>query len=210
MALRSPEPPGASFCRGGARPPRRLCPTATAISATARPIRRIGPGLDFDARGRLDMPSAPGAGRAAQCRLLHLRTARLHERSDRRPRSLGRRRKPHPHRDFRRGSVHDPGHRRIAAPAAASAGRASRRGTAGLVRPERPRVSAGGQTFQSLLELAEACDIPVRWSCRTGVCHTCETGLVAGTVSYRPDPIDAPVGRQCADLLLATPGRHRD
>jgi ferredoxin len=46
--------------------------------------------------------------------------------------------------------------------------------------------------FQSLLELAEACDIPVRWSCRTGVCHTCETGLVAGTVSYRPDPIDAP------------------
>ncbi|WP_457301063.1 3-alpha domain-containing protein, partial [Phyllobacterium sp. P5_D12] len=47
-------------------------------------------------------------------------------------------------------------------------------------------------TFQSLLELAEACDVPVRWSCRTGVCHTCETGLVAGTVRYRPDPIDAP------------------
>ena len=46
--------------------------------------------------------------------------------------------------------------------------------------------------FQSVLELAEACDVPVRWSCRTGVCHTCETGLVAGTVSYRPDPVDAP------------------
>jgi ferredoxin-NADP reductase/MOSC domain-containing protein YiiM len=46
--------------------------------------------------------------------------------------------------------------------------------------------------FQSLLELAEACDIPVRWSCRTGVCHTCETWLVAGAVSYRPDPVDAP------------------
>ncbi len=30
--------------------------------------------------------------------------------------------------------------------------------------------------FQSLLELAEACDVPVRWSCRTGVCHTCESG----------------------------------
>src|SRR5262249_39066044 len=25
--------------------------------------------------------------------------------------------------------------------------------------------------YQSLLELAEACDVPVRWSCRTGVCH---------------------------------------
>jgi ferredoxin len=46
--------------------------------------------------------------------------------------------------------------------------------------------------FQSLLELAEACAIPVRWSCRTGVCHSCETGLVAGTVNYRPSPIDAP------------------
>jgi ferredoxin-NADP reductase/MOSC domain-containing protein YiiM len=46
--------------------------------------------------------------------------------------------------------------------------------------------------FQSILELAEACDIPTRWSCRTGVCHTCESGLVAGTVMYRPDPIDPP------------------
>jgi ferredoxin len=46
--------------------------------------------------------------------------------------------------------------------------------------------------FRSLLELAEACDVPVRWSCRTGVCHTCETGLVEGTVSYDPAPIDAP------------------
>jgi ferredoxin-NADP reductase/MOSC domain-containing protein YiiM len=47
-------------------------------------------------------------------------------------------------------------------------------------------------TFHSLLELAEACDVPVRWACRTGVCHTCESGLVAGKIGYRPDPIDAP------------------
>jgi ferredoxin-NADP reductase/MOSC domain-containing protein YiiM len=46
--------------------------------------------------------------------------------------------------------------------------------------------------FASLLELAEACDINVRWSCRTGVCHTCETGLVSGDVSYRPDPLEPP------------------
>ncbi|MDT7772717.1 MAG: hypothetical protein QOC67_1641, partial [Pseudonocardiales bacterium] len=44
----------------------------------------------------------------------------------------------------------------------------------------------------SLLELAEACDVPVRWSCRTGVCHTCETGLISGAVSYAPDPVDVP------------------
>jgi ferredoxin-NADP reductase/MOSC domain-containing protein YiiM/ferredoxin len=44
--------------------------------------------------------------------------------------------------------------------------------------------------YASLLELAEACDVPVRWSCRTGVCHTCETGLVSGGVEYRPDPLE--------------------
>jgi ferredoxin-NADP reductase/MOSC domain-containing protein YiiM len=46
--------------------------------------------------------------------------------------------------------------------------------------------------YGSLLELAEACDVPVRWSCRTGVCHTCVTGLLSGSVSYEPDPVDAP------------------
>jgi ferredoxin-NADP reductase len=45
---------------------------------------------------------------------------------------------------------------------------------------------------QSLLELAEACDVPVRWSCRTGVCHNCESGLISGSVSYQPDPLDPP------------------
>ncbi|SEK14682.1 MULTISPECIES: MOSC and FAD-binding oxidoreductase domain-containing protein [unclassified Variovorax] len=45
---------------------------------------------------------------------------------------------------------------------------------------------------QSLLELAEACDVPVRWSCRTGVCHNCESGLVSGGVDYRPEPLDPP------------------
>lgn len=44
----------------------------------------------------------------------------------------------------------------------------------------------------SLLELAEACDVPVQWSCRTGVCHTCELALMAGTVDYSPDPVEPP------------------
>src|SRR5215213_1716130 len=46
--------------------------------------------------------------------------------------------------------------------------------------------------YASLLELAEACDVPVRWSCRTGVCHSCETTLIAGTVDYDPDPVEPP------------------
>jgi len=48
------------------------------------------------------------------------------------------------------------------------------------------------QRFRSLLELAEACDVPVRWSCRTGVCHTCECGLISGSVEYEPEPLDVP------------------
>lgn len=46
--------------------------------------------------------------------------------------------------------------------------------------------------YQSILELAEACDVPVRWSCRTGVCHNCETGLIFGEVVYGPEPLDKP------------------
>jgi ferredoxin-NADP reductase len=45
---------------------------------------------------------------------------------------------------------------------------------------------------ESLLDLAEACDVPVRWSCRAGVCHNCESGLISGTVAYEPDPLDPP------------------
>jgi ferredoxin-NADP reductase/MOSC domain-containing protein YiiM/ferredoxin len=47
-------------------------------------------------------------------------------------------------------------------------------------------------TFSSLLEFAEACDVPVQWACRTGVCHRCETALIAGTVDHNSDPIEPP------------------
>jgi MOSC domain-containing protein YiiM/ferredoxin-NADP reductase/ferredoxin len=46
--------------------------------------------------------------------------------------------------------------------------------------------------YRSILELAEACDVPVRWSCRAGVCHNCESGLISGAVAYQPQPLDAP------------------
>jgi len=47
-------------------------------------------------------------------------------------------------------------------------------------------------SYQSILELAEACDVPVRWSCRTGVCHNCESGMISGAVSYGPEPLQEP------------------
>jgi ferredoxin len=61
--------------------------------------------------------------------------------------------------------------------------------------------------FASILEFAEACDVPVRWSCRTGVCHSCETGLLAGSVSYDPSPVDLPAERQVL-VCCALPGNE--
>ena len=46
--------------------------------------------------------------------------------------------------------------------------------------------------FGSLLGLAEASGVPVRWSCRTGVCHTCMTGLIGGSITYKPEPLERP------------------
>jgi ferredoxin-NADP reductase/MOSC domain-containing protein YiiM/ferredoxin len=46
--------------------------------------------------------------------------------------------------------------------------------------------------FRSLLELAEACAVPVRWACRSGVCHNCESGLIEGELAYAPEPLDPP------------------
>jgi ferredoxin-NADP reductase/MOSC domain-containing protein YiiM/ferredoxin len=46
--------------------------------------------------------------------------------------------------------------------------------------------------FGSLLELAEACDVPSSFGCRTGVCHNCASGLVGGDVSYKPEPLEQP------------------
>jgi ferredoxin-NADP reductase/MOSC domain-containing protein YiiM/ferredoxin len=62
----------------------------------------------------------------------------------------------------------------------------------------------------SVLEFAESCDVPTRYACRTGVCHTCVTPLVSGEVRYSPDPLEPPASGQalicCArpetDLIL--------
>ncbi len=66
--------------------------------------------------------------------------------------------------------------------------------TGPLVSFARSGISAhwNAATCQSLLDLAETCDVPVRWSCRTGVCHNCESGLISGTVAYGPEPLDRP------------------
>jgi ferredoxin-NADP reductase/MOSC domain-containing protein YiiM len=47
-------------------------------------------------------------------------------------------------------------------------------------------------SFSSLLELAEACDVPVSFGCRIGVCHYCESGLLSGSVTYTTEPLERP------------------
>jgi ferredoxin-NADP reductase/MOSC domain-containing protein YiiM len=56
--------------------------------------------------------------------------------------------------------------------------------------------TAFGDDRRSLLDLADACDVPTRWSCRTGVCHTCVTPLLSGDIAYSPDPLEPPADGQ--------------
>jgi ferredoxin len=67
-------------------------------------------------------------------------------------------------------------------------------GTGPLVSFARSGIAAhwSASAYQSILELAEACDVPVRWACRAGVCHNCESGLISGGVAYEPQPLDRP------------------
>ena len=46
--------------------------------------------------------------------------------------------------------------------------------------------------YPSLLDFAEACDVPVGFGCRNGTCHSCESGLLAGEVAYTTDPLEPP------------------
>jgi ferredoxin-NADP reductase/MOSC domain-containing protein YiiM len=70
---------------------------------------------------------------------------------------------------------------------------AGAQGTGPLVTFARSGISTTFDTHRkSVLELADACDISTRWSCRTGVCHTCTTALLSGTIAYRPDPLELP------------------
>lgn len=64
-------------------------------------------------------------------------------------------------------------------------------------------------SYRSLLEFAEACDIPVKWACRAGVCHTCECGLLGGKLHYSPEPLDQPASGN-ALICCSTPESEVD
>jgi ferredoxin-NADP reductase/MOSC domain-containing protein YiiM len=79
-------------------------------------------------------------------------------------------------------------------------------GTGPLVTFARSGISAPFAAGRgSVLDLADACDVPTRWSCRTGVCHTCTTPLLSGDVAYSPDPLEPPADGQVL-ICCARPG----
>ncbi len=149
-----------------------------------RPLPTDRPGVDFDATGRLgaDELAALHLPAQADCYVcgppsfladvpaallaLGMQPDRIHVEAFGTPAPSGDRRAPHPPATTGRG------------PQVAFA-------RSGLT----VRWPAGPG---SLLELAEACDVPADWSCRTGVCHRCQTPLVDGSVTYDPEPVDPP------------------
>jgi ferredoxin-NADP reductase/MOSC domain-containing protein YiiM len=79
-------------------------------------------------------------------------------------------------------------------------------GTGPLVTFARSGISAPfSDSKRSVLDLADACDIPARWSCRTGVCHTCSTPLLSGEVTYSPEPLEPSADGQVL-ICCAQPG----
>ena len=175
-----------------------------ALPSAHRHICYSSPGPDDVLGPRLrhgGTPVGAGPGRpgpAPRRRCLPVRPGRVHGRHIR---CAGRgryRRGPHPHRGLRRRARADTRHRARGRPPAAPARRPAGRGP--LVAFARSDLSARWDPgYASLLEFAEACDVPVRWSCRVGVCHTCETTLISGKVRYAPAPVDAPAD---GDLLI--------
>jgi ferredoxin-NADP reductase len=71
-------------------------------------------------------------------------------------------------------------------------------------------TASWSEGYRSVLELAEACEVPTRWSCRSGVCHTCVTPVLSGEATYVTEPLEAPgpdellicVGRPTTELVL--------
>jgi ferredoxin-NADP reductase/MOSC domain-containing protein YiiM len=61
--------------------------------------------------------------------------------------------------------------------------------------------------YGSILDLAEACDVPTRFSCRSGVCHMCVTGVVAGATTYVQSPLEPPAA---GEVLICSAAPETD
>jgi ferredoxin-NADP reductase/MOSC domain-containing protein YiiM len=157
----------------------------------SRPDAADRPGIDFDAAGRLSVAVLEKLGVRRESEFYICGPAGFLEEFTAGLAAWGVARERVHTEIFGSGAAVTPGLRETARPTPHAPA-----GTGG----DGPRISfaRAGLTvswapkFQSLLELAEACDVPVRWACRTGVCHTCESGLISGSVTYDPAPLEPP------------------
>lgn len=159
--------------------------------AYSRPGPTDRPGTDYDAVGRLSPAmlhelSLPANAEAYVCGPTSFMTAMTVALAD-----CGLDSNRIHSETFGAGSALTPGV--VASGAVAPHPPAGEPGTGPLVSFARSAVSAPWSPgYPALLEFAEACDVPTRWACRTGVCHSCETPLLSGAVRYDPAPLDAP------------------
>ena len=163
--------------RGAARraSPRRLQPPRT-------------PDAGYDITGRLDLAVARPRRRPDRRRLLRLRTRRLHGRIGAALTARGVAPERVATEVFGAAAIARLGHRQGRRPRAPRARRPRRHRPGGHVRAQQPRRRVGRDRFANLLDFAEACDVPVGFGCRTGVCHNCESGVLAGDgeLPHRP------------------------
>ena len=54
------------------------------------------------------------------------------------------------------------------------------------------KTLAWDDSFANLLEFAEANGLKPDFSCRSGICRSCECELLSGSVSYVSEPLEAP------------------
>ncbi len=177
---------------------RRLAPLLASLANAHSRVwySRPGPddrlGTDYDELGHLTADAMSGAGVPIEGEFYVCGPAAFMSGDTDRPGRSGRADGPGALRSVRCRGAHHARHRRPR--------RSGRRTCLPGTQAQAPLVSfvrtglnvRWDDRYASILELAEACDVPVRWSCRTGVCHTCETGLLEGEVRYAPGPLEPP------------------
>lgn len=171
----------------------RILPGSHRIIAYSQPLATDRPGVDFDSEGRLNMndPGRLGIPRDADFYLCgpasfmrdvndglaawRIPPDRIHVEH------FG------PEQSLMPGVIDQP-----TGPPHVPPGPA---GTGPLVSFARSGLTVNwNDRYASLLELAESCNVPVRFACRTGVCHTCISRLLAGSVRYDPESLERPAG----------------
>jgi ferredoxin-NADP reductase/MOSC domain-containing protein YiiM len=168
----------------------RQLPRSCRYVVYSQPSVAESPGGDFDARGHLDLDVLTQLGLPRDADFYLCGPAVFLQDFTRGLLSWGVPRSQLHSEIFGPGSSSTPGINEQRPPPHAPAGP---RGEGPRVSFARSRLSVDWDpSFKNLLNLTEACDVPAHWSCRAGVCHSCEVGLIAGSITYEPDPLDLP------------------